>query len=292
MNDPFYYLYNNKGKEIRHKFAEKCFEYFKVPEKYNDIIPLFEKIHCFSLIIDDIQDKSVKRRGKDCSHIVYGIPWSIASSLSVYMNIITFISNNFEKEVTKNVLNNLNNAFKAQLKEIYYRDKSILDDSKEYMNYKDYIDVVSGKTSALLKIILETSHFLGEKKIKNMDEITSIVVDCGILFQINDDYNNLTFDDMHKQKGFAEDLDEQKYSYIVVKYLERNPNDANFKKLFYKDQKTKNEKKEIIDLLKLEINECKEHINQLKIQIKGKIKSNNVNSLFDTFIGAFKIQKN
>ena len=167
MNDPFYYLYNNKDKELRHKFAEKCFEYFKVPEKYNDIIPLFEKIHCVFLIIEDIQDKSVKRKGKDCSHIVYGIPWAIASSLSVYMNIITFISNNFEKDVSSIVLNNLNNAFKAQLKEIYYHDKSILDEnkeSKELMNYQDYIKVVSDKPSALLKIILEISHFLGKKK--------------------------------------------------------------------------------------------------------------------------------
>ena len=38
-----------------------------------------------------------------------------------------------------------------------------------------------------LQIILETAHFLGKEKKNNIKEIISIVVNCGILFQINDD---------------------------------------------------------------------------------------------------------
>ena len=285
MNDPFYYLYENKGKEIREKFGRKCFQYFGVPEKYDEMIPFFEKIHCFSLLIDDIQDKSIKRRGKDCSHIVYGVPWTIASSLSVYMDILTFISNNCKQEIISIFLNNLNNAFKSQLKEIYYRD------NKKPINYNDYTEIVIGKTSALLQIILETAYFLGKEKKNNIKEIVSIVVDCGILFQINDDYNNLTLEDMHKKKGFAEDLDEQKYSYIIVKYLEKNPEDYEFKKLFHKENKTEEDKKKIINILSSEIKESKNYINNLKLKIKNKIKINNLNLLFDDFLGAFKIQK-
>jgi geranylgeranyl pyrophosphate synthase len=277
MNDPFYYLYNNKGKEIRQKFAQKCFDYFEVPEKYNEIIPLFEKIHCFSLIIDDIQNKSTKKRNKDCVHIKYGIPWTIASSLSIYMNIITFISNNFDKKILSIVLNNLNNAFKAQLKEIYYRDKN----SKKCITYNEYIEIISGKTSALFKMIIEISYFLGKNKTENIKDITSIIIDYGILFQIKDDYNNLT----NTKKEFAKDLDEKKYSYIIVKFFEKNPNDKVFQELFYKDDKTILEKKKIINILKYEINECNNYINQLKKQIKDKIKNKIL--FFDLFFDLF-----
>ena len=37
---------------------------------------------------------------------------------------------------------------------------------------------------------------------------------------------------MHKNKGFAEDLDEKKLSYIVIKFLEKNKNNIKFNKLF------------------------------------------------------------
>ena len=54
--------------------------------------------------------------------------YTLHSSLRV-VDRVTFISNNFEKDISSIVLNNLNNAFKAKLKEIYYRDKSILDEN-------------------------------------------------------------------------------------------------------------------------------------------------------------------
>jgi geranylgeranyl pyrophosphate synthase len=283
MNNPFNYLYNNKGKEIRHNFTKKCFNFFKVPDKYNEIISLFEKMHCVSLIIDDIQDNSNKRRGNDSSHIIHGIPWTLASALSTYSEIITYVSNNFDQEIVKIIFNNLDYAFNSQLKEIYNRDK------KDRINYKDYIDIVCGKTSALFKAIIETTYYLGTHKFSNLNELIYIITNCGILFQINDDYNNLISHNMHKKKGFADDLDEQKYSYIIVKYLEKNPNNEVFNKLFEKKKKSYQDKKKIISILSEEINLCKNHINKLNDKIKEKINNNNLNLLFDSFLETFNI---
>ena len=41
------------------------------------IIKDINLLHNSSLVIDDIQDGSLKRRGKDCAHIKYGVPISI-----------------------------------------------------------------------------------------------------------------------------------------------------------------------------------------------------------------------
>ena len=43
-----------------------------------------ELLHNASLMIDDIQDGSVERRGKPCSHMVYGADNAINSANLVY----------------------------------------------------------------------------------------------------------------------------------------------------------------------------------------------------------------
>ena len=146
MNSPFEHLYYNKGKEIRLKFAEKCYKYFNVPQKYYDSIELFEKMHCITLILDDIQDNSIKRRGKKATHIIHGIPWTLGSALSEYMKILKYISDNFSKNIMKIFIDELNIGFDSQLKEIYHRDKNIS------LNYKNYKDIVNGKTLLFLKV--------------------------------------------------------------------------------------------------------------------------------------------
>ena len=58
------------------------------------IAAFVECIHNASLIIDDIQDNSVKRRGEDCCHIVFGVSVSISAANTIYfaaMNWVLYI---------------------------------------------------------------------------------------------------------------------------------------------------------------------------------------------------------
>lgn len=45
----------------------------------------------------------------------------------------------------------------------------------------------------------------------------------GLYFQVRDDYLNITSADYADKKGFAEDLDEQKFSYILVHLAHSRP---------------------------------------------------------------------
>lgn len=45
----------------------------------------------------------------------------------------------------------------------------------------------------------------------------------GIHFQIRDDYINLTSDDFHDKKGFAEDLTEGKFSFPIIHCIHSDP---------------------------------------------------------------------
>ena len=97
---------------------------------------------------------------------------------------------------------------------------------------------------------------------------------------------------MHKNKGFAEDLDEKKLSYVIIKFLEKNKNNTKFNNLFKKSKKNYNDKKEIIDILNNEIKNTYNFIKKLEGKIKNEIKSNNLNILFDNFLNGFVINKN
>lgn len=50
---------------------------------------LIELLHCASLIIDDIEDGSIQRRGKPCSHSVYGIDYAINAANLMYFLPVT-----------------------------------------------------------------------------------------------------------------------------------------------------------------------------------------------------------
>ncbi|KAK6537975.1 hypothetical protein TWF694_010868 [Orbilia ellipsospora] len=75
----------------------------------------------------------------------------------------------------------------------------------------------------------------------------------GEYFQIRDDYKNLTDNTYTNQKGFCEDLDEGKFSYLVV-HAWNSPNSERLQELFQQRKKNKGmtraEKEEVLDILR------------------------------------------
>ena len=54
--------------------------------------------------------------------------------------------------------------------------------------------------------------------------LVDIVTGLGLLYQIRDDYINLVSTNFHDKKGFAEDLNEGKFSFPIIHSLGVNPN--------------------------------------------------------------------
>jgi geranylgeranyl pyrophosphate synthase len=82
------------GKKIRLILAVIIYEMFAGPSQDGSIPRevllvggLIELLHSASLVIDDIEDSSLLRRGKPCSHTVFGIDRAINSA-----NLIYFLS--------------------------------------------------------------------------------------------------------------------------------------------------------------------------------------------------------
>uniref|UniRef100_A0A8C4QE95 Geranylgeranyl diphosphate synthase 1 n=1 Tax=Eptatretus burgeri TaxID=7764 RepID=A0A8C4QE95_EPTBU len=83
--EPYNYLLQLPGKQIRSKLAEAFNYWLKIPdEKFQVIIEVIEMLHNASLLIDDIEDSSRLRRGHPVAHSIYGVPSVINSANYVY----------------------------------------------------------------------------------------------------------------------------------------------------------------------------------------------------------------
>lgn len=70
---------------------------------------------------------------------------------------------------------------------------------------------------------MQTTQKPGKDGVVHSEALLKFTQLFGRFFQVRDDYLNLTSTDYARQKGFAEDLDEQKFSYMIVHMYQRYP---------------------------------------------------------------------
>lgn len=83
--DPVRYISDMGGKSWRSYGALACMDVVGGDSrKYTRWLSMPEFMHVGSLIIDDIEDRSTKRRGTPCAHIVYGEPIAINAGTAAF----------------------------------------------------------------------------------------------------------------------------------------------------------------------------------------------------------------
>jgi geranylgeranyl pyrophosphate synthase len=63
-----------------------------------------EILHNASLMIDDIEDNSVKRRGQDCCHVKFGVPVAISAGNSLYFLAMNWVLRQSDEAVRAKLL--------------------------------------------------------------------------------------------------------------------------------------------------------------------------------------------
>lgn len=234
--EPVIYYYNIKGKDIRKQLGTILGILFHIPqgeiEKANDIIDI---LHNTSLVIDDIQDNSDIRRNMPSAHKVYGIPHSISGAYLTLFRLIheiihdkelnsnTFIQQDssslnenenisLKNKVLYSILDNLYYAHLGQGMDVYYTKERIIPSLEEYKQMMFY------KTGLLFTTFIDlfeakTTNVIAKKKLPNIREALQAF---SLFFQIRDDYINIADTNYWNSKGFCQDFDEEKISYIIT----------------------------------------------------------------------------
>eukprot|EP01080_Neovahlkampfia_damariscottae_P010004 gene10004-2323_t len=210
VREPYEYVTKEKGKEVRVKLIEAFNQFTELKEEQLNVIKeITQKLHNASLLIDDIEDNSKLRRGKPCAHLIYGMATTINSANYIYFESLKDVVELNSAKATKVFMDELVNLHLGQGMDIYWRDQNVCPTEEEYLT------MVTQKTGGLFRLAIGLMEAISEKDLN----LTPLINNLSILFQILDDYLNLQSNKYHQNKSFCEDFTEGKFSYPIIHHL-------------------------------------------------------------------------
>ncbi|HAV76899.1 MAG TPA: hypothetical protein DCX53_06040 [Anaerolineae bacterium] len=181
-----------------------------------------ELVHNFSLVHDDIQDNSPKRRGRDTVWTKWGAPMAInvGDALFVLSNqAIIDLKENHQAETVVKAAEILHNTC-LELTRGQFLDMSY--EGRHDLKVEDYWPMIAGKTAALLSACCHLGALLGGADEASQDTYRSFGQYLGFAFQVQDDILGIWGDEAVTGKSAASDLVEGKNSMPVLAGLSAN----------------------------------------------------------------------
>ncbi|KAI3403276.2 BTS1 [Candida oxycetoniae] len=249
----------SNNKNVRTKFIHVLDQViFKINDEtvLSKMGEIIEQLHNASLLIDDIEDESLFRRGKPAAHIEFGTPLTINCGNLVYFEAFDNAyklwrekNGNSEKlvELFAIFTQEMKNLHKGQGDDIYWRDN--LTSLSELPSMMEYFQMAKNKTGGLFRLSIKLMALFSPvefeknfnsgsnmqssssllppshsplKKTKKMDDLITVANCLGIMYQVRDDYLNLVDSRYSHMKGVTgEDLFEGKLSFPILICLKR-----------------------------------------------------------------------
>lgn len=199
--------------------------------EHSYLLPVPEYLHAGSLIIDDIQDKSTTRRGKECCHITWGEPLAINAG-----NFSYFVGPMFYKQLPDDKRLKLLDLYFSTMLSAHVGQGAdiaglakIMPEVVETGNSDLATGIIIGihrlKSGVPVRHMAQSGCILGNASQEQTDAIGDFFEELGIAFQIVDDVVNLTGFNDSTWKTCGEDLMEGKVTFpfaLALKYLDRN----------------------------------------------------------------------
>ncbi|XP_076289273.1 geranylgeranyl pyrophosphate synthase quemao isoform X1 [Lasioglossum baleicum] len=222
--EPFSYILQVPGKQIRAKLAQAFNYWLKIPQdKLHAVGEIIQMLHTSSLLIDDIQDNSVLRRGIPVAHNIYGTASTInAANYVIFIALEKAIALN-HPESTQVCIEQLLELHRGQGMEIYWRDNYICPSET------DYKQMTIRKTGGLFNLAVRLMQLFSNCK----EDFTPLAGIIGLYFQIRDDYCNLLLQEYAENKSFCEDLSEGKFSFPIIHAIQSHPEDRQLMSILY-----------------------------------------------------------
>jgi len=175
-----------------------------------------ELVHNFSLVHDDIQDNSDKRRGRNTVWIKWGAPMGINAGDALFAianQAVIDLAKDYPPQVVVRVAGILNDTCldltRGQFLDMSYEQRNDL-------ALEDYWPMIGGKTSALLSASTHIGALLGGATADDQERLRLFGYHLGLAFQVQDDILGIWGDEALTGKSAASDLVEGKKSLPVL----------------------------------------------------------------------------
>lgn len=211
---PYEYLFAQPGKDIRTQFIAAFNEWLEVPAESLDVITkVVGMLHTASLLVDDVEDSSLLRRGLPVAHSIFGTAQTINSANYVYFIALQELGKLKNPKAINIYTEELLNLHRGQGMDLFWRD------TLTCPTEDDYLEMVGNKTGGLFRLAIK----LMQAESKNLKDCVPLVNVMGIIFQIRDDYQNLSSPEYSHNKGLCEDLTEGKFSFPIIHSIRAKP---------------------------------------------------------------------
>jgi geranylgeranyl diphosphate synthase type 3 len=147
---PYDYLFGFPGKDIRSQLIAAFNEWLEVPPESLDIITkVVGMLHTASLLIDDVEDSSLLRRGLPVAHSIFGTAQTINSANYVYFQALQELQKLNNPKVITIYTEELLSLHRGQGMDLFWRD-SLTCPSED-----DYLEMVGNKTGGLFRLAIK-----------------------------------------------------------------------------------------------------------------------------------------
>jgi len=220
------------------------------------IASLCEMVHNGTLLVDDIEDDSKMRRGKPCSHLIFGVDQAINTGNAMYyFPLIVFRDYKAKNLVDDTMLvkcyelygQELLNLHLGQGLDIHWHKGGVNPDVQEYLQMCSY------KTGVLARLSARLTSLISGAQSDFIQHIGRFAEAIGVAFQIQDDILNLTGEEFVKKNAcVGEDIHEGKRSLMVIHSLSTSPLEKKNRLIEILDSKTESQEiiYEAIDIIK------------------------------------------
>ncbi len=181
-----------------------------------------ELVHNFSLIHDDVQDNSAKRRGRPTVWTKWGVPMAINAGDAMFVISNLAIMDLIKVHPAETVVRAATilhdtclDLTRGQFLDMSYEERNDL-------GLEDYWPMVGGKTSALLSACTHIGALLGNAGEAEQEAYRQFGFHLGLAFQVQDDILGIWGDEAVTGKSTASDLVEGKNSLPVLYALGRH----------------------------------------------------------------------
>ncbi len=182
-----------------------------------------ELLHNFTLLHDDIMDRADTRRGAPSVFKKWDSNTAILSGDAMYAKAFKQLqhygsSELFSKKQYKTILdiflNSAETVCEGQAYDLMFEDQSDV-------SIQEYIEMIEGKTAALISGALAIGGAVAGKQDTTLDELRFVGNKAGIAFQIQDDLLDAIGDPEKFGKRKGGDIIEGKKTYLTLLALER-----------------------------------------------------------------------
>lgn len=217
LYEPIEYAMHQGGKRIRPLLALMASELFSGDiEKAKPVAIAIEVLHNFTLLHDDIMDKSPLRRGMPTVYNKYDTNTAILSGDTMFAKAFTYLL-----KADKTQIHDLVEVFtNASIEVCEGQAMDMCFEERDDVRIEEYIEMIRLKTGVLLASALKLGAITALANKKDMDYLYDFGLNIGIAFQLQDDildcWSNL--EDFGKVTGT--DIADNKKTFLYLKSLE------------------------------------------------------------------------